>query len=45
MPVSESLLIKLKVLRTASLLKRDSNTGFSCEFCELFKNTDFVEDL
>ena len=26
-------------------LKRDSNIGVSREFCELFKNTYFVEDL
>ena len=38
-------LIKLLVLTTATLLKRDSNTSFSCEFCQLFKNTHFVEDL
>ena len=26
-------------------LKRDSNSGASCEFCKLFKNTYFLEDL
>ena len=26
-------------------LKRDCNRGFFLEFCELFKNTYFVEDL
>ena len=26
-------------------LKRGSSTGVSCEFCELFKNTYFLEDL
>ena len=26
-------------------LKRDTNTVFSCEFCELFKSTYFAEDL
>ena len=32
----------LQALRTATLLKRDSKTGFSCEFCELFKKIYFV---
>ena len=36
--MSESSLVKLKVLRTAMLLKRDSNTGLS-------ESTYFVEDL
>ena len=35
----ELLLIKLQAFRTATLLKREN------EFCELFKNTHFVEDL
>ena len=36
----------MQVLRFATLLKRDSNTGdFSCELFELSKNTYFVEDL
>ena len=37
----EFSLIKLQALRTATLLKRDFNTGFSCEFCKIFKNTLF----
>ena len=41
-PVLQSSLITLQALRTATLLKRDSNTGFSREFFELFKNTYFV---
>ena len=32
-------LIKLKVLSPATLLKKDSNSGNSCEICENFKNT------
>ena len=35
----ESSLIKLQVPRTTTLLKIDSNTGFSCGICEIFKNT------
>ena len=29
----------------APLLKRDSNTGFSCEYCKMFKNTCFEKLL
>ena len=32
-------LLKLQTLRLATLLKRDSNTVFSCKTCEIFKNT------
>ena len=32
-------------LRPETLLKRDSDTGISCEFCEIFKNTFFTEHL
>ena len=32
-------------LRPATSLKRDSGTGFSCEFCEISKNTFFTEHL
>ena len=41
----ESSLIKLQALRTTTLLKRDSSTGFLCEFCELFKNAYFVQRI
>ena len=41
----ESLLIKLQAVRPANLLKRDSNTVLSCEYCEIFKNTYFEEHL
>ena len=34
-PVLESSLIKLQILGTVALLKRDSNAGFSCEVCQL----------
>ena len=37
-------LIKLQAW-PANLLKRDSNKGVSCEFCEIFKNTSFAEPL
>ena len=33
------------IFRPATLLKRDFNTGFSCEIYETFKNTYFEEDL
>ena len=32
-------LIKLQVWRPETLLTKDSNTGFSCEYCEIFKNS------
>ena len=38
-------LIKLQVWRPATLLKRDSTQVFSCEYCEIFKNTFFTEHL
>ena len=38
-------LIKLQVFRPATLLKRDSDTGISCEICEIFKNVFFEEHL
>ena len=31
--------------RPATLLKRDSNTGVSCEICKIFKNTFFNSTL
>ena len=37
-------LIKLQALKPATLLKRHSNTGVSCEICKIFMNTYF-EDL
>ena len=44
--MSDSSLIKLQALRTATLLKRDVEPQvFSREFSELFKSTYFVEDL
>ena len=41
--MSESFSIKLQVPRTVTLLKGDSNTGFSCETCE--KTPCFSEHL
>ena len=42
----ESPFIKVAGLWFATLLKRDSNIEvFSCEICEIFKNTYFVEHL
>ena len=38
-------LIKLQAFRPATLLNRGSNTGVSCEICEIFKNIYFEEHL
>ena len=38
-------LIKLQAFRAATFLKRDHNTGVSCEYCKLFKNSFFIENL
>ena len=38
-------LIKLQAFRPATFLKRDSNTGVSCGYCELYKNIFFIENL
>ena len=37
--------IKLQTFRTATLLKRDSSTGDSYEYCEIYKNSFFIEHL
>ena len=37
--------MKFKALRPANLLKSDSSKGYSCEFCEDYKNIYFVEHL
>ena len=34
-----------KTWRPSTLLKRDSNTGVSCEYYEFFKNNDPEEHL
>ena len=39
----ESLLIKLPGFRPATLLKETPTQVFSCEYCEIFKNTFFTE--
>ena len=45
-PVSEFLFNKIVgAFRSATLLKRDSNTGVFLWFCEIFKNTYFQEIL
>ena len=36
---------KLQALGPTTLLKRDSNTGVFCEYCQIFKNTYFEEHL
>ena len=36
---------KVASLRPAAWLKRDSDKGFFCEFCEIFKNYFFAEQL
>ena len=41
-----SLLLRhLRASRPATFLKRDSDTVFSCEYCKIFKNTYFDENL
>ena len=42
---SGPFLIKLQVFRPTTFLKRDSNTGVSCGYCEIFKNSFFKENL
>ena len=32
-------------LKPATLLEKDTGTGVSCEFCEVFKNTFLIEHL
>ena len=45
-PVLESLFKKLQTFRSGTLLKRDFiKKVFSCEYCEIFKNTYFEEHL
>ena len=45
-PVFESLLlIKLQSWRSATLWRRDSSTGSSCEYCGIFDNSFFIEHL
>ena len=36
--LSYFFLLKLQAFRPATLSKRDSNAGVSCEYCEIFKN-------
>ena len=44
--VPESLFDKLAGLRPATLLKKENLVQvFSCEFCEISKNTFFTEHL
>ena len=38
-------LIKLQPWGRAALLKKEFSTGFSCEYCEIFKSTYFEEHL
>ena len=35
--------MKLLAFQPATLLKRDSKTLFSCEYCEILRNTNFEE--
>ena len=36
---------KVASLWPATLLKKETGTGVFCEFCEIFKNTFFTEQL
>ena len=40
-----SLFLKVGELSPATLLTRDSNTGVSCEYCEILKNSFFIGQL
>ena len=42
---SDLFLIKLQAFRPVTILKRNSNTGVSCGYCELFKNSFFSENF
>ena len=42
-PALKSLFIKLQTWEPATLLKRDTNKGVSCEICEIFNKTYFKE--
>ena len=37
--------MKLHAFRSTTVLKRDPNTGFSCEICEIFKSALFYRTL
>ena len=41
----ESLFNKVAVAGLEALLKRDCNTGFFCEVCEIFKNIFYYRTL
>ena len=40
-PVLESLFDKVADLKACECIKIDSNTGFFCEYCKIFKNSFF----
>ena len=44
-PVLESLFNNVAGLHVCNVIKRDSNTGFLCDICEIYKNTFFTEHL
>ena len=44
-PRLKSLFNKVAGLQTATLLKTDSSTSVSCEYCEIVKNTHFKKHL
>ena len=41
----EPLFKTLQALTSGTLLKRDTNIGISCEYCEIFQNIYFSEHL
>ena len=42
----ESLFNKVAGLKACNFIKKDTSTQlFSCEYCEIFKNTSFEEHL
>ena len=43
--MTESVFNKVADWKLATLLKKDSNTGVACEYCEIFKNSFFYRTL
>ena len=42
--MTESVFNKVADWKLATLLKKDSNTGVACEYCEIFKNSFFLQN-
>ena len=44
-PVLGYFFNKIASLKVCNFLKIDSNTGFSCGYCKIFKNSSLVQNL